>query len=107
MTYDDRLRAAEAWAAAYRARQAADAAKRRAVEAVKALRPDQRYSFLRPEADQERIADKHRTDARAALRAAEKALLQIVDPKPITLKGRTREVKAGLVLLIDSVTGVP
>lgn len=96
MTYDERLHAAaQAWAAAYRARQEASSIKRRTFAATRAR--DHRFGGLSAEVE----TSAQVTEARAALRAAEKALLQIVDPKPITLKARAREVKDGPVLLIE------
>lgn len=117
MTHDERLRAAaDAWAAAFRARQAARSVKRRVQEAMKQPRPAlwsddapwwaERGAQREAEREAERNADARLTHARVEFRTAEHALLQIVDPKPITLKARTREVKPGPTLAIDHVTDV-
>ncbi|MDM0079221.1 hypothetical protein QTI17_01320 [Variovorax sp. J31P179] len=97
-TADNRLRAAaEAWATAYKRRIEATSLKRRTFAAYRAGATFD-GSFL---ADMD--AARRVTEARAGLRAAEKALLAIVDPKPITLKAKAREVKPGHTLLIDRV----
>ncbi|MBO9650254.1 MAG: hypothetical protein J7605_17240 [Variovorax sp.] len=84
---DGRLReAALQWAAAYRAKQAAASAKRKAAEAAR------HAGFWTSERDRVRRADEQLGAARAALRAATKDLLAVIDPKPLTIRVRARVV---------------